>query len=177
MDFLEKDLEEIIFSTPNEQLRKRGLNINGIKRRQVYIGNYGRADIITRETSESLDYYPNLIHEDKEYFSFSSEKIHLFTIYELKQNKLNINSFLQAINYCKGISDYIDNNKCLSSYNFNICLIGKEIDKSNAFCYLPDFINSSSFSLFIYTYSYEFDGVKFKSHSQYSLTDNGFYKK
>lgn len=47
MNFLEKNLEDIIYETNNKYLRERGLFINGIKKRQLRIGNYGIADIVT----------------------------------------------------------------------------------------------------------------------------------
>lgn len=46
-DFLEKTLEDIIFETSNDDLKERGLWICGNKKRQVKIGNYGIADLIT----------------------------------------------------------------------------------------------------------------------------------
>ena len=47
MSFLEKDLEDIIFETDNDLLFEHGLFIDGQKKRQVRIGNYGIADLIT----------------------------------------------------------------------------------------------------------------------------------
>jgi hypothetical protein len=67
MDFLEKDLEDIIFDSPNEELRKRGLNIWGKKKRQLNIGNYGRADIITYDKEMDSSYCADLI-DDKEFY-------------------------------------------------------------------------------------------------------------
>ena len=40
MDFLEKDLEDIIYNASNEQLDKRGLRVRGKRFRQLRIGNY-----------------------------------------------------------------------------------------------------------------------------------------
>jgi hypothetical protein len=47
MNFLEKNLEDIIFETHENKLRDRGLEISGKKLRQLRIGNYGIADMIT----------------------------------------------------------------------------------------------------------------------------------
>lgn len=46
-EFFEKTLEDIIFNTDNELLCEHGLLISGKKLRQVKIGNYGIADLIT----------------------------------------------------------------------------------------------------------------------------------
>ncbi len=40
MKFLEKDLEQIIYSADKELLAQRGLEINGTLIRQLRIGNY-----------------------------------------------------------------------------------------------------------------------------------------
>lgn len=52
MDFLEKDLEDIIWNASQtdigrEELKKRGLEIHGKMYRQVNLGDYGRCDLLT----------------------------------------------------------------------------------------------------------------------------------
>ena len=72
MKFLEKNLEDIIWEASNEKLQERGLNISGKKLRQLRIGNYGIADLVTFDR----DYY-------------HTEYLHPFlniTVYELKKN-------------------------------------------------------------------------------------------
>jgi hypothetical protein len=72
MKFLEKDLEDIIWEASNERLQENGLDISGKKYRQLRIGNYGIADIV----SVTKPYY-------HEYFKKHQKGI--ITIYELKK--------------------------------------------------------------------------------------------
>lgn len=148
MRFLEKDLEQIIYETPNEKLKDKGLLIDGKKLRQLKLGNYGIPDIITYKRGDWADLD--------------------VSIYELKKDKIGISAYLQALNYWKGIDEYLD--KRGLSCHFQINLIGCELDTSGSFCYLPDFDNKIRF----YTYDYDFDGIKFTRQSGYKLTDNGF---
>ena len=54
MNFLEKNLEDIIFETDNVDLRKRDLFIFGKKKRQVRIGNYGTCDTMVVKVNQFL---------------------------------------------------------------------------------------------------------------------------
>ena len=49
MNFLEKDLEEIIYNTDKEMLTERGLPYHPFEtfKRQLKIGNYGIADLVS----------------------------------------------------------------------------------------------------------------------------------
>jgi hypothetical protein len=172
MDFLEKNLEDIIFETDNELLSKRGLCIGGTKKRQVNIGNYGIADII------SFDRFTDCLDgKTVEYFI----KIRIL---ELKKDKIDAGTFLQALKYCKGIKSYIEKRKLFTSHQilFEIILIGKKIDLSSSFIYLADFLSGGDneyclheyFELSVYSYSYEFDGIKFDRKHGYSLINEGF---
>lgn len=150
MNFLEKNLEDIISDTPNYLLNQRGLQILGKKKRQIRIGNYGISDLITAERK-------------------SWHALEL-TVYELKKDKIDIQTFLQALDYVKGISVYLNKRQLLSPYHLRMVLIGKEIDHSNSFCYMPDFVDM----LEIYTYEYRFDGIFFTQHNAFKLTNDGF---
>jgi len=169
MEFLEKDLEQIIFESSKELLEEKGLTINGKLFRQLRIGNYGIADLITIDRC----YKEN----------WSSDKIIIepfvkINVIELKQNKIDINSFLQAIGYLRGIKSYIEQRRIFRDYDivYQIILIGKSIDLNNQFCYLCDLlpaVNGYSF-LELYTYLYAIDGIKFKYQYGYDLTNKGF---
>lgn len=149
MKFLEKDLEQIIYETDNKILKDKGLNINGKKLRQLRIGNYGIADLIT-------------YHRDGNYFDI--------TVYELKKEKIGISAFLQSVRYTKGIKSFLSKRfKDDVWYSINVVLIGKQIDNNGSFCFIPDMTNFS-----FYTYHYEFDGLKFENHRNYVLTNEGF---
>jgi hypothetical protein len=151
MIFLEKDLERIIKDTPNSFLKERGLSINGFKKRQVRIGNYGIADLITAK-----------------YVTNKYECRLKITVYELKQDVIDVNTFLQAVGYVRGIYQYFEEYREIEPEIY-ICLVGKRI-KTDNFCYLPAIYNNIS----LYTYDYNYDGIKFTEHNSYSLIDKGF---
>lgn len=160
MKFLEKDLEQIIFEADNDQLQERGLNISGKKLRQVTIGNYGVADLITFER----DYV--------EPWRGHSIKV---TVYELKKENINISTFLQALGYLRGIQRYLDRGRFVyDTVNYGIVCIGKTIDTSSAYTYLPEFLISETFTLKNYTYDFKIDGISFEDHEGFKLVKEGF---
>jgi hypothetical protein len=100
-------------------------------------------------------------------FNTSNEK--------LKQKEININSFLQAVQYCTGIQSYITKKKVqYNDFIFSIVLIGQTINLNSSFCYLPDLISSNKFNLELYTYEYSFDGIKFELKDGFKLINEGF---
>lgn len=169
MEFLEKDLENIIWESDNEKLLNRGLyGVYGCKLyRQLKIGNYGVADLISASRSNIYEH----------------EEPHLIiTVFELKKDKVGISAFLQAIRYCKGIKQYLEKREF---YNFklNISLIGKDIDMSGDFIYITDLIKNTGSTIEnfgvideinFYIYKYELDGLYFDREYEYSLIDEGF---
>jgi hypothetical protein len=177
MKFLEKDLEEIIFNSKQEKLVERGLDFTysfKIKKRQLRIGNYGVCDIVGY-TKPIFDhaYGANNYYEKPE-----------ITIIELKKDTININAFLQAVRYLKGVMRYLEKVKKrdVNNYHFRIVLIGHEINFSSDFVYLTDIINSSNYinseefsiSLDFYTYNYDIDGIVFENERYYNLKNEGF---
>lgn len=162
MSFLEKDLENIIWESDNEKLREKGLLIYGKKFRQIRIGNYGVADLITVE--RILDCYG-------EYFLD-------ITVYELKKEKAGISAFLQAIRYCKGIQTYMLNKRSRTLFKLNIVLCAKNIDTESDYIYISDLISSDEdekiCSVYNYSFNYGIDGIVFKQEKNYNLIDKGF---
>lgn len=161
MKFLEKDLEDVIFSADKEMLAERGLDISGILRRQFNLGNYGICDL--------LEFSKPIFYESEQ--SYTGEGYHgsyNITIYELKKEQISMSSFLQCIRYAKGVKSYFEKRNL--DVNIYIVLIGKNIDLNSDFIYLADFMHNLSF----YTYDYEFDGIKFKKHKGYELVNDGF---
>jgi RecB family endonuclease NucS len=149
MKFLENDLEEIIYQTDNHLLNDRGLNIRGKKYRQLRIGNYGIADVVTAERDG---------------------EILTITVYELKKDKAGISAFLQAIRYAKGIKTYLKKRK-FSGYVFiKVVLIAKKIDTTSDYIFVESFMDCLS----NYSFSYSIDGIYFEKESRYDLTKNGF---
>lgn len=165
MNFLEKDLEQILWETDSSKLEERGLyNISGIKKRQLRVGNYGVLDLMTVQRITSPD--------GMKYLSI--------TVFELKKELLDINTFLQAVRYCKGIISYLEKRERYE-FELNIILVGKTIEKNSSFVFLTDMFQGNDFgnysrvnSVNFFTYSYEFDGIKFNNHSDYKMTNEGF---
>lgn len=172
MNFLEKDLEDIIFETKNEILFERGLEsilLGGIDIRQLRIGNYGIADIV-----QWRKYYE---HYSEEY-PFLRRLVIEFNIIELKKDEINSDTFFQALSYLKGITSLIDDYFSDGVYEYKllktITLIGRKVNLSSSFCYLTDFLDDSEFlELCFYEYTYGIDGLFFKKSTGYDLTDKG----
>lgn len=150
MEFLEKDLEQIIWETDDRILFERGLQISGKRKRQLRIGNYGIADLVT---------------------FWRDEYEICFEVFELKKDDLNMQTLLQAYKYVKGISTYLQLRGF--KHRFYVTLVGRRIDTISSFCFLPDLINS----LYIYTYHMNIDGLQFRRILDWNLSNKGFDKK
>jgi hypothetical protein len=163
MKFLEKDLEQIIWETDNEKLQQKGLLISGKKLRQLRIGNYGIADLVT---------YEKIPHD------FLSNSYFEITVYELKKEKAGISAFLQALRYCKGIYTYLEIYKPNIAFKLNIVLCAKEIDTTSDYIFLTDLLNSEDFNtlntITNYSFNYGIDGIEFKEEKGYNLSSKGF---
>jgi hypothetical protein len=174
MNFLEKDLEEIIYTSGRDVLDQRGLTINGKLLRQVKIGNYGIADLI-EFTRPSYDGHNREI--------LCPGRI---TIYELKKDQIGISAFLQSLNYLQGITKFLQKKQIDNYYIIDIVLIGKTLDKSGSFCFITDLLNiNSGFAdkenifgqtgtISYYTYTFDINGLKFHIEDGYDLTNKGF---
>ena len=163
MNFLEKNLEQIIIETPNEKLQERGLYISGKKFSQITVGEYGRFDVVTIEKGydEDLYHYRNII-----------EPVLTVTVYELKKEVIDGSTMFQAMGYVKGIQRYFNK---LDKFRrirveYRIVLIGKEISLNNGFCFAPNIF----YNITLLTYSYEFDGIKFNDDCDFHLINAGF---
>lgn len=166
MTISEKELEDLIFNADPKDLDDRGLSIVGELRRQVRIGNYGVADMVVYDRGRAyFDYNKSPYYQNPQ-----------LKIIELKKDEINISAFMQAIRYAKGIKRYFKYKK-YTDFDLTIMLIGSNIKLDSDFIYLADLINSDEIRLEIYTYSLHLDGIYFKLHSGYCLTNEGFNKK
>lgn len=153
LNFLEKDLEDIIFETDNNILKNRGLSIRGYKFRQVNMGLYGVADII---------------NINKSYFDTNGLETLPFlkiNIIELKKDAVDINTFFQSIKYARYLQLYFEKRDIDIRIEFT--LIGKYIDTKNEFCYLSSVFDNVKF----YTYKYQHDGIYFHYRCGYQISD------
>lgn len=162
MKFLEKDLEDIIWESDKEELAERGFIIYGKLFRQLKIGNYGIADLVS--INRGVEGLKNALN---------------INVIELKKDSIGISAFLQAVNYVKGIDSYLKFRKFSHPYFFNITLIGSEIDTSGSFCFIQDlfssYLNEGGINeINFLTYDYKVSGIYFNDETGYDLTNKGF---
>jgi hypothetical protein len=146
--FFEKNLEDILCETDPRELKDRGLDCFDFDYayRQVYLGKYGIADIVT------IKFYGSVVR---------------ITIYELKKELVTSESLLQVLRYKKGIDRFM-NQYNLSNHHLLIkcVLIGSEIENDSETHGIIDIINDISF----YKYNYEANGINFsKIKSKHSF--------
>lgn len=165
MNFLEKDLETIIYEADKSKLYDRGLRLDGILLRQKRIGNYGIADLI-----------------EVKHDSYNDYRILNINVVEIKKDAINLDTLMQAVGYAKGIHKYLTDVRDFNRFTLDITLIGKYIDTSSNFVYLTELIDAHQpnigtiNSISYYTYSYELEGLTFKQRYGYNLTNDGFSK-
>lgn len=175
MNFLEKDLEQIIFEANKDLLAEKGLEISGKLFRQLRIGNYGIADLVSF-TRPCID-----LDSPYKDFKFRKGKIQVI---ELKKDNISISAFMQALRYVKGIKTYLDRKSIAHKYNVEILLIGKTLDLESSFVYLTEFLsienefifnsNKLEVDLSYYTYTYGINGIEFNFKYGYDLVNKGF---
>ena len=152
MDFLEKDLEEIIYTLSQsvegrQKLLARGLSVSGKMYRQVSLAEYGRLDLVAIriEPADTVN----------------------ITVYELKQGKVGTNALFQACRYLTALRKIASEstNKYVSC---NAVLIGREIEKNGDFTLLYKFLNFAK----VITYRYDFNGVWFTEEDKSFVLSN-----
>ena len=157
MRFLEKDLEDIIWESDRDILNERGLCIRGHIKRQLRIGNYGIADLVTFS---------------REYYGRNQSSMEI-NIYEIKRGVVGTSAFLQSVRYARGIRSYL-NQRGFKDFNIGITLIGDSVESDGEFTYIEDFLRNYSVDFYVYTYEYKIDGIKFKREGGYRLSNEGF---
>lgn len=172
MKFLEKDLEQIIFETNSRVLLSKKLPVFGKRFRQLKIGNYGIADLVT----------VNRIHEETSFCSgVYNHGVHI-TIYEFKKDKVGISALMQSMKYAKGIQSYMKKYRQKVNFDIEIVLIGEDVDSTGSLIYIPDLIckndtklfNNSIIGISFYKYSYKINGLCFEKICSYELKNEGF---
>lgn len=150
MNFLEKDLEDIIWESQKtrdgrDKLRARGLPIAGKMIRQFNLSEYGQIDLLT------VKIYRDVID---------------ITIYELKQKEVNTGTLLQACRYATGIKRLMEEKFEDILFNrsliVNKVLIGSSLDLKSEFTYLYNEMEECE----IYTYKYDLEGITFDLHDR-----------
>lgn len=151
MKFLEKNLEDIIFETDNKKLFERGLPIFGKKLRQVRIGNYGIADIISvKRCGQFL----------------------IIDIIELKKDNITIDTLIQSLRYLKGIKHYLRHRGFEKEVRFSIKLCGSSVSNIKELCLLCSAITSNNIEFVsLYTYDFKLEGMYFNEEYE-SITES-----
>lgn len=135
-DFLEKNLEDIIFENKNNIHEKGFPKISGDMHRQFCIG-MKRLDLVS---IEQLGDTRNVC------------------IYELKKGKIDYNAYFQLVGYFFDFClEHKRNN--LGDLNLHLYLIGSEVEDNVLYAaLLSEFIH-------IYTYKYDYNGIIFEKVS------------
>lgn len=143
MDFLEKDLEDILIGSDQENIQVRGLKFFEYHfiQRQFILGNYGKVDIMT------LYFIPN--------------RPFIITIYELKNKIINSAAWWQLVRYIRGVKHFLEE----LGLNESRCgvqgvLIGRSVELNGEIGYIP-FLESN---ISIYTYEYKLNGLFFQRY-------------
>ena len=154
MNILEKEIEDVVFQCSNEVLRSRGLLIYGNKIRQLNLGSYGIADLVT-------------IRFNKKYNTCIS-----IQVIELKKDTIDVNSLMQCARYAIGIKRYLTTVKKINDYkiSFECMLIGKQIQLNGDFVFLSDL-----FKVKCYEYRIDIvDGIKFVRQHGFHVSNEYF---
>lgn len=167
MKFLERDLEEIIFNTPNSTLQSIGLDINGTKKRQLRIGNYGISDIVTlhKEYDLKLKY-----SETTGKLTEVANPIINLTVYELKKENISLSAFAQSVKYLKGIKTYLEDYRGFYDVKFRSVVIGKNIPEDSSIIYAGDIFENID----IYQYSLNINGLVFEKLELLNIKNTGY---
>jgi hypothetical protein len=160
--FYEKDLEEIIYNASDEQLEERGLyGFYGKRFRQLNLESYGKVNLVTASRDRSCANGPSFLR---------------ITIYVLKEGKIGVSSFFEAIKYAKGIYEHLSIRE-IYRYTINIVIIGSEVDITGSLCFIPSLFNvdqtevtnfSAVNSIKFLTYDYDMYGIRFEESEDHS---------
>lgn len=156
MDFLEKDLESIIYEASQTKegrnlLKNRNLQLrpSGKMFRQVRLGTYGVADLV----DVSIEYE---INECSRLRSLYVE------IIELKRGVIDYSALGQACRYLTAVKELSEsiNHKKFYECNFHITLIGSKLDVKgdDSFVFLYNELNDV---VDAFTYNYALNGINF----------------
>lgn len=140
MEILERTLEDIIFQNSQnkkgrEYLAQKGLLVPGKLYRQVELDGYGRLDLLSIL----------LLNGD----------LHI-TIYELKREKVGMQTFIQSCRYMEALKNIVTFNTNKKA-QFKIVLIGNGIKEDDGFAMLYNYLDFVTVVL----YDYDMSGINF----------------
>lgn len=138
MDFLEKDLEQVIYEAPDDFIFDN-FEVKGKRYRQQKIGVYGISDLIFVNKVYSLDI--DYINKKSKILDVGLE----ISILELKKDEVNINTFVQAVRYAKGIQKFFMEREFHKFY-IRILLCGKTVDLKSGFVFISDLFDNGEYT-------------------------------
>jgi hypothetical protein len=147
MNFLEKDLENLIIDTDKNKLLENGLYIGNKKIRQLNLGANGILDIVSYE---------------KRYDNTNKVPVIYIRIYELKRDTVCMNTIKQLSRYYLAVSEYVKSrylkSEGLFTFQINLVLIGSNFNFNDS-----NFITSAFLikNLEIFTYSLQNKNIFF----------------
>ncbi|MPR36578.1 hypothetical protein [Salmonirosea aquatica] len=160
MDFQEKDLEDMIFRSDADLVRKKGLSSYRHDKvfRQFNLGAYGIPDMVGITT---------YMHNQKMCYSI--------TVYELKKGAIDADALAQCSRYVSGLISYLKRIGIKYPPSIQMVLIGDSIDLKSNFIYSAQ----SNYELHLYTYSFGINGLAFKevcarNYYPTSLSERGY---
>lgn len=165
MDFLERDLEDVICDALNtkegqESLYDKGFHYSFTRghlkyKRQLNLGVYGICDLVISSRDDT---------EISEDWGMLQSRLTIEVV-ELKKGVLNERSLTQVMRYVKGVERYMQRHHPKSWYVIIPTLVGRSIDLGD-WVYMIDRIEG----LRVFTYKYGIDGITFEEHSGYYKT-------
>lgn len=168
-NFLERDLEDLIYFSDKDKLREKGLDLRGKLYRQFNVGRYGIIDLLTVQRIP-LNY------------PYRGSYLNI-TIYELKRKTINQDSLMQSIQYARGIQSYLQKRREGIEFTINITIIGSSVDLNSNVPYVPNLIQDNSLmgvnlgfisNIDYVQYEYNIDGIMFEYCNDFSLIHEGF---
>lgn len=147
MDFLEKDLEDLIYQTPIDNLKERGYRRESLLThviRQPNLGHYGK---------------PDLVEFGWHWFSDPGMHRAFIRIVELKKGAIGLKACVQGARYRVGLMHWIREMKPFieDDSSIEVLMIGRELDLSDNVFLMAELEHFE-----FMTYSYDIDGLRFK---------------
>lgn len=161
------DLNQILIKADRHELLKRGLSIDGKLYRNLNLEKYGTIDLIS---------FSAMYDNPATYIPGISNKTGELTIIEATTGKVNFFSLRKACMSLDKIVSYRKSIKDFGEMNFNILLIGTEVENlSETLSIWPPASGDLQRVTFV-KFTYSISGLYFEEVASYQRTGEGFRK-
>ena len=157
MNILEKEIEDLLFYaltelSDDEVKARRVPKLDFMEyKRQVDLKEYGIADVIG-------------------YCIDEAERECMFQVFELKKEKIGVETLLQAVRYARALQLLYDG----YTVRIELVLVGKSINKVSDFCYIASVFRTVT----LLTYHIDvLNGLSFEKHYGFSLISSPNFDK